>query len=164
MTEKDVETRKIGSESDFDINRGKKGIILPQKNAFDFVERPEANLQFIENRKNDAKSGVANVRKVMEAFAQLPKDERGPDAVKIPDLTPSEVLIPSPPEGGLVLRVYVRFLERDDQVNLRPSSAGAASLVPFAGAIPSAQATPALSASAAVPTSSRITFIVSLLP
>lgn len=56
---------------------------------------------------------------VLEAFHKLPEDERKPGAVKVPDLKPSECLIPAPPEGGLILRVYGRFLARDDQGNLR---------------------------------------------
>jgi hypothetical protein len=58
--------------------------------------------------------------KVLEAFGKLPKDEREPNAVKVPDLKTSEAVIPTPPEGGLVLRVHGRFLGRDDTENLRP--------------------------------------------
>ena len=58
--------------------------------------------------------------KVLEAFGKLPKDEREPNAVKVSDLKPSEAVIPTPPEGGLVLRVHGRFLGRDDKENLRP--------------------------------------------
>lgn len=58
--------------------------------------------------------------KVLEAFANLPENEREPNAVKVPDLKPSEALIPMPPEGGLVLRVHGRFLARDEHQNLRP--------------------------------------------
>ena len=58
--------------------------------------------------------------KALEAFGKLPKDEREPNAVKVPDLKPSEALIPTPPAGGLVLRVHGRFLGRDDKENLRP--------------------------------------------
>jgi hypothetical protein len=58
--------------------------------------------------------------KVLEAFGKLPKDEREPNAVKVPALSPSEAVIPIPPEGGLVLRVHGRFLGRDDTENLRP--------------------------------------------
>ena len=57
--------------------------------------------------------------KVLEAFGKLPKDEREPDAVKVPDLKPSEVMVTTPPEGGLVLRVHGRFLGRDEKENLR---------------------------------------------
>ncbi len=58
--------------------------------------------------------------KVLEAFKKLPKEERRPGAVKVPELIPSERLIPSPPEGGLVLRVHGRFLGRDERGDLRP--------------------------------------------
>lgn len=46
--------------------------------------------------------GHAPSTKVLEAFEKLPKDEREPNAVKVPDLKPSEAVIPIPPEGGLV--------------------------------------------------------------
>ncbi len=64
--------------------------------------------------------GHAPTGKVLEAFEKLPKDEREPKAIKVPDLKPSEAVIPIPPEGGLVLRVHGRFLGRDDKENLRP--------------------------------------------
>jgi hypothetical protein len=58
-------------------------------------------------------------RKVLEAFEKLPDDEREPNAIKVPDLKPSERVIPTPPDGGLVLRVHGRFLGRDGKENLR---------------------------------------------
>lgn len=57
--------------------------------------------------------------KVLEAFRQIPEAERAPGAVRVPDLKPSERVIPSPPEGGLVLRVHARFLARGDDGELR---------------------------------------------
>ena len=63
--------------------------------------------------------GHAPSAKVLEEFEKLPKDEREPNVVKVPDLKPSEQLIPTPPEGGLVLRVHGRFMGRDDKENLR---------------------------------------------
>jgi hypothetical protein len=57
--------------------------------------------------------------KALEAFLKLPEDERKPGAVTVPDLKPSEALIPSPPEGGLVLKVHARFLGTDDKGELR---------------------------------------------
>lgn len=56
---------------------------------------------------------------VLEEFAKLPADERAPGAVRVPDLEPSELVIPSPPAGGLVLRVHARFLARGDGGELR---------------------------------------------
>jgi hypothetical protein len=56
---------------------------------------------------------------VLEAFAKLPEAERAPGAVKVPDLKPEEKTVPSPPEGGLVLRVHARFLSRDESGELR---------------------------------------------
>jgi hypothetical protein len=63
--------------------------------------------------------GHAPTAKVLEAFRQLPEAERRPGAVAVPDLDPSERVIPTPPEGGLVLRVHARFLSRDDSGALR---------------------------------------------
>lgn len=57
--------------------------------------------------------------KVLEEFAKLPEAERRPGAVQVPDLKPSEEVIPSPPEGGLVLAVHARFLARDGDGRLR---------------------------------------------
>jgi hypothetical protein len=57
--------------------------------------------------------------KALEMFLKLPEEERKPGAVKVPDLAPSEVLIPSPPPGGLVLKVHARFLSADDKGALR---------------------------------------------
>ncbi|MDW8266880.1 MAG: hypothetical protein RMJ52_16285 [Gemmataceae bacterium] len=57
--------------------------------------------------------------KVLDEFRKLPEEERQPGAVSIPDLKPSEQVIPAPPEGGLVIRVYGRFLARDADQGLR---------------------------------------------
>jgi hypothetical protein len=64
--------------------------------------------------------GHAPSARVLETFQALPRAEREPGAVKVPDLPVSERLIPSPPEGGLVLRVHSRFLARDGKKDLRP--------------------------------------------
>lgn len=61
--------------------------------------------------------------KSLEEFLKLPEDERKPGAVKVPDLQPSEELIPAPPAGGLVLKVHARFLSRDGQGELRYAKA-----------------------------------------
>jgi hypothetical protein len=37
----------------------------------------------------------------------------------VPDLKPSEQVIPAPPKGGLVLKVHGRFMARDDKGELR---------------------------------------------
>lgn len=58
--------------------------------------------------------------KVLEEFQKLPEAERKPGAIVVPDLQPDERLIPSPPAGGLVLKVHGRFLGRDDHGALRP--------------------------------------------
>jgi hypothetical protein len=41
--------------------------------------------------------------------------------VQVRDLEPSEIVIPSHPEDGLVLRVHARFLSRDDAGRHRPA-------------------------------------------
>src|SRR5262245_46402154 len=63
--------------------------------------------------------GHAPAAKVLEAFEKLPETERKAGAVVVPDLKPSERVIPAPPEGGLILRVHARFLSRDDRGGLR---------------------------------------------
>lgn len=62
--------------------------------------------------------------KVLEAFAALPESERAPGAVEVPFLQPDDAVIPSPPEGGLVLRVHARFLAEDESGKLRRASGG----------------------------------------
>jgi hypothetical protein len=56
---------------------------------------------------------------VLQKFLALPEDERKPGAVRVNSLKPSEVVVPSPPKGGLVLRVHARFLARDNGGKLR---------------------------------------------
>jgi hypothetical protein len=63
--------------------------------------------------------GHAPSEKVLEAFRKLPVSERDPGAVKLPDLTAAERLIPAPPTDGLVFKVHARFLSRDGQGELR---------------------------------------------
>ena len=58
-------------------------------------------------------------RTVLEEFEKLPESERLPGSVQVPDLKPSEMVVPTPPEGGLVLKVHARFLSRDDDGQLR---------------------------------------------
>jgi len=58
---------------------------------------------------------------VLEKFGKLPEAERKPAAVGVPNLKPSETVIPSPPEGGLVLRVHARFLARGDDGAVDPA-------------------------------------------
>lgn len=74
--------------------------------------------------------GRAPCQEVLDAFAELPEAERRPGAVRVRDLEPSERVIPSPPEGGLVLRVHARFLSRDDAGGLRPARAEDFPLMP----------------------------------
>lgn len=56
---------------------------------------------------------------VLEAFEELPESERKPGAIKIAELKPEDAVIPSPPEGGLVLKVHARFLHREKAGDLR---------------------------------------------
>jgi hypothetical protein len=63
--------------------------------------------------------GHAPSAKVLEAFRRLPQAERKPGAIKLRNLAPAETVIPSPPAGGLVLRVHGRFLARDGRGGLR---------------------------------------------
>jgi hypothetical protein len=55
--------------------------------------------------------------KVLEDFQKLPAADRSPKGIR--DLDSSEKTILAPPDGGLVLRVYGRFLARDDNGVLR---------------------------------------------
>jgi hypothetical protein len=58
-------------------------------------------------------------KKVLDEFNKLPESERQPGAIRVPDLPPDELAIPSPPVGGMVLRVHARFLSRGDDGQLR---------------------------------------------
>ena len=58
-------------------------------------------------------------QKVLDEFNKLPESERKPGAIHVPDLQPNELAIPSPPPGGLVLRVHARFLSNDGNGELR---------------------------------------------
>ena len=63
--------------------------------------------------------GHAPSEKVLEVFRSLPKAERRPRAIEVRYLEPAETMIPSPPAGGLVLRVHGRFLAGDVRGQLR---------------------------------------------
>ncbi|MGF1579407.1 MAG: hypothetical protein ACFCD0_08600 [Gemmataceae bacterium] len=65
------------------------------------------------------KLGRRPSKEVLEKFRQLPERERKPGTVQVPDLKPSEQVIPSPPKNGMVLRVHARFLTQDDDDTLR---------------------------------------------
>ena len=56
---------------------------------------------------------------VLEAFEKLPAVERKPGAIKVPRLKAGQAVIPTPPEGGLVLKVHARFLAHGDNGQLR---------------------------------------------
>ncbi len=61
-------------------------------------------------------------KQVLEKFKELPEEERKAGAIKVPDLKPSERVIPSPPNGGLVLRVHARFLTLNPAGKLLPAT------------------------------------------
>lgn len=58
-------------------------------------------------------------KEVLEAFHALPETERRAGAIELRALKPEEIRIPSPPEGGLILKVHARFLGRDNDGQLR---------------------------------------------
>lgn len=65
-----------------------------------------------------------NPARALEAFHKLPLSERDAGKVTVAKLDVDvEAAAPSPPPGGLVLKVYGRFLARDDEGKLRYSSA-----------------------------------------
>jgi len=59
---------------------------------------------------------------VLEEFAKLPESERRAGAIRVGELSPEDREIPSPPSGGLVLRVHARFLARSKDGSLRPAT------------------------------------------
>jgi hypothetical protein len=56
---------------------------------------------------------------ILEKFHNLPVADRQPAASQVPVLKAEQVVIPSPPKGGLVLRVHARFLAREEDGQLR---------------------------------------------
>ncbi len=58
---------------------------------------------------------------VLKEFQQLPLTERAPGSVSVPDLPAAQAVLPSPPVGGLVLKVHARFLSSDQNGQLRPA-------------------------------------------
>ena len=67
------------------IQRGPKGIILPARNAFDFVDKPRANaldLEMSANRGNNNVSGIHSkghekIKKVMNNIKRLSRSVLG---------------------------------------------------------------------------------------
>jgi hypothetical protein len=59
---------------------------------------------------------VGFVNRAMKKWQELPEKARRPGAVKVPP-APSN-LLPQPPPGGLVLKVYTRNMKRDSDGNL----------------------------------------------
>lgn len=69
------------------------------------------------------KLGTRPNKAVLEKFKQLPDTQRRPGAIRVPDLKPSQRVIPAPPKGGLVLRVHARFLSRGADGKVRHAKA-----------------------------------------
>lgn len=63
--------------------------------------------------------GPLDVRAAFKEFQQLPKAEREAGAVRVAESIAIDQQEPSPPPGGLILKVYHRYLGRDDQGRLR---------------------------------------------
>ena len=64
----------------------------------------------------DNKTFQASLERGLKAWAALPKSERGPGIVAIPDrgpIDPKRAPAVAPPDGALILRVYNRQLGRD---------------------------------------------------
>ena len=68
--------------------------------------------------------------KMLAVFHNLPEAERKPGAVRVPDLKPEEKTLPSPPPGGLILKVHGRLLSRDGNNPLRYAAIKDFPLVP----------------------------------
>ena len=56
---------------------------------------------------------------VVAAFKKLPEAERKPGSIVVAELKSGEAVTPSPPEGGLILKVHARFLARGNDGQLR---------------------------------------------
>ena len=66
-----------------------------------------------------AKNFQTCVRDAVKAWDALPEDERKPGAVNVGQREATDDDRPKPPPGGLIVKVYLRALGRDDQGNLR---------------------------------------------
>ena len=51
--------------------------------------------------------------KILEAFRQLPEQDRKPSADKLGPLAVDQQVLPAPPKNGLVLKVHTHSLARD---------------------------------------------------
>jgi hypothetical protein len=56
-----------------------------------------------------------NIKKALEKWQALPEADRAPGAIKIADLgtIDAQRALPTPPEGGLILKIYYRAFMRD---------------------------------------------------
>lgn len=59
--------KKKGADNPLEgqITRGRIGIILPERNAFDFTERPEKQVEANKEKKKDQESGKAKLQKTL---------------------------------------------------------------------------------------------------
>lgn len=58
-------------------------------------------------------------QKILDAFRNLPEEQRKPNGGVLPDLQPGEAVVPEPPKNGLVLKVHTRALSRDEKGDYR---------------------------------------------
>ncbi len=68
--------------------------------------------------------GGKDLKKVLEAWNNLPESERKPGAVQVGergkvDTARAERAVPTPPPGTLILKIHARFLGRTDEGQLR---------------------------------------------
>jgi hypothetical protein len=61
---------------------------------------------------------------ILEEFRKLPGSDRRPGGGKVGDLAPGQSAVPTPPPGGLVLRVHTRAMARDGNGGYRAVNVG----------------------------------------
>jgi hypothetical protein len=74
--------------------------------------------KFLSSRPGDVKPEYMRemLKRGLAAWKKLPESERKPGAVKVPDLAAVDTRYSrKPPEGGLILNVHARILEKDAQ-------------------------------------------------
>jgi hypothetical protein len=64
---------------------------------------------------------IASIEKAWQAWMKLPESERKPGAIQVPERGPIDPkhATAQPPEGGLILKIYGRYLARDSEGELR---------------------------------------------
>lgn len=88
----------------------------------------DGELLEFKNAGQDVEATRQQLRKALEKWAAMPEDRRRPGAVTIPEHGPlDEKFVRKPPEGGLILKVHGRILDRKDREYVRgecPSAGG----------------------------------------